>query len=79
MFTCDDNEVGIVFGRDSVPILQLRAWNVSSAVCGHRADGGISELTLKIHIVIDDMPLEGRHLETALIISTWATSVLPKI
>ena len=46
---------------------------------GQRAAVGIFELALKAHGVNDDNPLERRHPETTLVVSTWALVVLPKI
>ena len=60
------------------PVFNLANWFVLTAL-GQRADGGIFELTLNGYGVIDDNPVESRHPETALVVSTWAVVVLPKI
>ena len=59
-------------------VFYLANGSVFSALV-QRTDGDISELTLQAHGVIDENPLVSRHPETALVVSTWALVVLPKI
>ena len=61
------------------PVFDLANWFVLALGIGQTADGGIFELTANGHGVIDDDALVSRHPKTALVVSTWAVIVLPKI
>ena len=70
--------MGIVFVWEPSPVFGLDNLSVFASF-GQRADGGIFELTGNGHGVIDDDALVSRHPKTALVVSTWAVIVLPKI